>query len=108
MTNPEVWKPVVGFEGRYEVSNLGRVKSLPRFRSPKENILKASINKSSHWPVINLTTGVKGDRGKTFNVHTIMVQAFYGEPDSIEFINGDRTDVRLANLKLDWGLHKAV
>ena len=26
----EVWKPIVGFEGQYDVSNLGRVRSLPR------------------------------------------------------------------------------
>lgn len=30
MVNSEIWKPIVGYEGLYEVSNKGRVRSLPR------------------------------------------------------------------------------
>lgn len=43
MASEEVWKPVVGFEGRYEVSNMGRVRSLDRIvtqKSKKNSVLK--------------------------------------------------------------------
>ena len=42
----EQWKPVVGYEGNYEVSNLGRVKSLPRNGTiKKERIIKNNVKK---------------------------------------------------------------
>lgn len=34
----EIWKDIEGYEGKYQVSNMGRVKSLPRKHSPKEKI----------------------------------------------------------------------
>lgn len=54
----EIWKSVVGYEGLYEVSNLGRVKSLLRFardregqRVIRERILKSSISPSGYQSV---------------------------------------------------------
>jgi hypothetical protein len=40
----EVWKPVVGYEGLYEVSNLGKVKSLPKKGFKKEVIRKTGMD----------------------------------------------------------------
>jgi hypothetical protein len=40
MNNVEMWKPIEGFEGRYEVSNLGRIKSLNYNHTGKEGFLK--------------------------------------------------------------------
>ena len=40
----EIWKDIKGYEGKYQVSNLGRVKSLNYHRSGKERILKNLIN----------------------------------------------------------------
>lgn len=37
INNNEIWKSVVGFEGLYEVSSFGRIKSLPRFRKTQPN-----------------------------------------------------------------------
>ena len=49
--NIEIWKPVVGYEGLYECSNLGRVRSLDKItadgRRIKGKILKTQINNSN-------------------------------------------------------------
>jgi hypothetical protein len=75
LTLPEIWKPVVGFEGLYEVSSLGRVKALPR---PGVYRLKVGI----------IPLGMRNGRktvhfwkdGKQFgfNVHVIVAAAFLG------------------------------
>jgi hypothetical protein len=40
MQNVEIWKDVIGFEGIYQVSNLGRVKSLKRIKKDNFNNMK--------------------------------------------------------------------
>jgi hypothetical protein len=50
----EIWKDVEGYEGKYQVSNLGRVKSLYiRFKETGGKIIKPRISKDG-YPVINL------------------------------------------------------
>ena len=49
----EVWKDIPDYEGLYQISNLGRVKSLPRKWSPKETILKAE-GKSEEYLHVSL------------------------------------------------------
>ena len=44
----EIWRDIKGFEGKYMVSNLGRVKSLNYRRTGKEKILKAYPNKDDY------------------------------------------------------------
>ena len=73
----EVWHPVVGYEGSYEVSNLGRVKSLERmvpqrwgmYRKCPEKILRQKTARG--YFQVRLT-------GKTFNVHVLVAAAFIG------------------------------
>ena len=47
----EVWKDVVGYEGLYQISNLGRVKSFPRqgTKIKTERILKPKIEKRGYY-----------------------------------------------------------
>ena len=74
----EQWKPVVGYEGLYEVSNLGRVKSLSRevvgnggsTYMTKERILKPASKK---YPQVSLS---KDGTQKSYRVHTLVVEAF--------------------------------
>lgn len=62
----EVWKAIKGFEGEYEVSNLGRVKSLTR---PKWNgWLKERI--------LRINSGCVSLRGKNYNVNTLVRKTF--------------------------------
>lgn len=109
----EKWKAVPGFEGLYEVSDQGRVRSLdritPRFNrwgtpAPlrvKGRLLKPSpFGKSGHVCVNLFNNG----RGKCWQIHRIVLEAFVGpRPRGMEcrHLNGRAHDNRLANLV--WG-----
>jgi hypothetical protein len=65
----EVWKDIKGYEGLYQISNFGRVKSLPREvnyrhgkRFTREKILKAHLNKSTGYFQV-------GFLGKEIQIH---------------------------------------
>lgn len=94
----ERWLPISGFEGVYEVSDLGRIKSLPRSRVPVDRILKPFANGSGHL-LVDLR--VNGQR-HTVQVHLQVLGAFVGPtPAGMEcrHLNGDPADNRLANLQ---------
>lgn len=94
----ERWKPVVGYEGLYEVSNLGRVRSLPR-KGTKGGIVKASYSNSKHYAHIPLT---KNKRGRTVSLHRVVAQAWIPNPDNkpqVNHKNGIKSDNRVANLE---------
>ena len=92
-TYEEIWKDVPGHEGLYQVSNLGRVKSL---RFGKERILKPTPDKDGYYQV-DLW---KGGEGKTNKIHRLVMLAFFGESDlEVNHINGIKTDNRLENLE---------
>lgn len=98
----ETWKAVRGYEGRYEVSDLGRVRSLPKRRQPNTIILKTPPA-ADGYPVVNLSN-VEGRRSVK-KVHRLVLEAFCG-PGTIMHPfalhrDGDRTNARLSNLY--WG-----
>ena len=70
----EVWKDAVGFEGLYQVSNMGRVKSLCYNHTKKECILKQVLNKEGYF-VLSL---YKYKTKKQFFVHRLVYEAFHG------------------------------
>jgi NUMOD4 motif/HNH endonuclease len=92
---PERWLPIEGYEGMYEVSDLGRVRSLPRFHAG------GRILKPGHaGPVANVGLSRDG-RSRTYSVHTLVMRAFVGPcPEGHEVCHGPagRRDNRLANL----------
>lgn len=101
----EVWKPVVGFEEYYEVSNLGRVRSLPRkvrckvgYRSVRGTILRSTINNSG-YNIVKLSVNQKQ---KTMLVHRLVAMSFipneYNKPQ-VNHINEDKQDNRVDNLE---------
>ncbi len=106
----EIWLPISGFEGFYEVSNLGRVRALPResyftrygvaiVRRHKGRILKPGVV-SGYLQVAIYKNPVRTQR----KVHQIVLDAFVGPcPDGQEgrHKNGKRDDCRLENLA--WG-----
>ena len=97
MSEKETWKPVVGFEGLYEVSDLGRVRSLLRVR-PK--ILQPGVGRGGYQIVSLYRRGTK----KSKTVHALVLGSFVG-PRKIGFEcchnNGVRNDNRLINLRYD-------
>lgn len=100
----EVWKPIKGYEGIYEVSNKGRIKSLRRrikwagttsFRPLR--ILKHSI--STGYPCVTLA--VNGTKVVN-HIHRIVATAFIPNPRKkavVDHINNDKLDYRIANLR---------
>ena len=72
----EIWKPIKGYEGLYEVSNLGRVKSLNRYHHRHENILKNKITKDGYYE----TTLVKNGKSKFIRSHRLVALTFIDNP----------------------------
>lgn len=103
----EKWKPVVGYEGLYEVSNLGRVKvrrrelvdSMGRHTVISERIVKIQISKSTGYPYVGLT---KDGKRKNQNTHRMIAEAFlpntYNFP-CVNHIDEDRCNSVLSNLE---------
>lgn len=111
--NQERWKPVLGLEDRYEVSDRGRVRRLARMtrnRSAEfeleQKVLRPRASRRGYLAV-NLTTSV--ERGRpgyklVRTIHTLVMAAFVGpRPDGMDVChnNGDKTDNRLENLRYD-------
>ena len=97
----EIWKSVPGYEGLYEASNLGRVKSLGNGASgnSKERILKPGVMERGYYQVALSKNGKR----KNYRVNRLIWFVFKGEiPECMEInhINEDKTDNRLENLCL--------
>lgn len=94
----EIWKSIPNYEGLYEVSSLGRVKSL---KFGKERILKAIINKDGYL-FCNLSCLGKV---KSFQVHQLVAMAFLNHTPCglklvVDHINDNTKDNRLENLQV--------
>jgi len=79
----EVWKDITGFKGKYQVSNLGRVKSLVRYKVKKERILSYRPNNKG-YNRIGLT---KNNKSKDFLIHRLVAQAFISNPDNLDTVD---------------------
>lgn len=101
----ESWLPVEGYEGRYEVSNLGRVKSLPNSRRKGELILCQQPHVKSGHRIVNLTRNEgAGYIQKSYYVHLLVLKAFVGPcPAGLQGChnNGDPSDNAKDNLRWD-------
>ena len=101
----EVWKPVKGFEGLYEVSNLGNVRSVDRYvmNGNRCCLLKGKPRKpyykSDGYLKITLS---KNKKGKNYSVHRLVAEAFIPNPNDLPFIdhiNTIRDDNKVENLQ---------
>lgn len=88
----EEWRPVVGYEGLYEVSNTGQVINIKT-----GHILKQHKDKDGYW-VLSL----KRDKYKTYFTHRLIAQAFIPNPDNLPMVNHkdeDKSNNRVTNLE---------
>lgn len=82
--NIEIWKPIKGFEGFYEVSNLGRVRSLESGRwKNRVKILKPGKLNNGYLKV----TLFKDGKPKTFLVHRLVAEHFIPNPLNLPQVN---------------------
>lgn len=95
----EIWRQIKGYENLYEVSNLGRVKSLPRYGTINvARIIKLNHKKSGY---VNVTL-TKNNSKRTFRVHRLVAEAFIPNPNNkkqVNHINGDKKDNSVSNLE---------
>lgn len=106
----EEWRAVVGWEGLYEVSSEGRVRSLDRLVTRKDGViarytgrvLRAGVNSSGR-----LTVRLSYEQHyQSFSVHRLMAEAFIPNPEGLPLVrhlNDKPLDLRLENLA--WGTH---
>ena len=80
----EIWKDVKGFEGRYQVSNLGRVRSLD-WHGHKGRMLKMKISK--RWGYFCLNLAHVDGYHKSVSVHRLVAIAFIPNPDNLPEVN---------------------
>ena len=105
MLMEEIWKPIKGYEGLYEVSNIGRVKSLPKtveqyygYKITNERILKQSPDRKGYM----MAWLYKNKKRNTVKVHRLVANAFIPNPDNkpqIDHINTVKDDNRVCNLR---------
>jgi len=100
----EIWKSVIGYEGLYEVSNLGRIKSLPKKQQRNTIILRpVKYSKYNHLIVCLVNDKIR----KMHTIHKLVLNAFIGpRPSGMEcrHLDSNARNNTLENLK--WGTPK--
>ena len=98
----EVWKDIVGYEGKYQVSNLGYIKSLEMWTGDKyikrDKILRGSLSNNGYLYV----SLCKGGKAKKYKVNRLVAQAFIENPYNLPITNhidGDKTNNCVDNLE---------
>ena len=105
----EEWRDVPGYESLYQVSSLGRVKSMERkvwngkvYGAHRERILKPIKNSDGYLQVVLFKGGIR----KGIKIHRLVCDAFLPNPynlQEVNHINEDKEDNRLENL--EWCSH---
>ncbi len=104
----EEWRDIEGYEGYYQISNIGEVKSLERViiksNGIKQNVtnhIMKKVNIQGYWQVVLSRKDAKKPH-KNFRVHRLVAKAFIPNPDckpDINHINAIRNDNRVENLE---------
>lgn len=97
----EVWKPIKGYEGFYEVSNKGRVRSVKR-RDARGQLRKSRILSVKKVQNTKKVTFFIDGKRKTIALKKLVVDAFLGEPkanEKVVFVDGNPDNICAENLK---------
>ena len=85
MAQKEEWKQIDGFDGRYEISSLGRVKSFAGYGKVSERILKQSVDKSTGYAYVTLYS--TNCPKKKYSIHRLVSEAFIPNPCFLPCVN---------------------
>lgn len=98
----EIWKDIKGYVGLYQISNLGRVKSLKRItvdgKTIKERILKPGTDKPGYEFIILR----KNNKSHNLMIHRLVAEAFIENPNKYSCVNhkdGNKLNNNVSNLE---------
>jgi hypothetical protein len=98
----EIWKDIPGYEGKYQVSSEGRVKSVDCFDSRGHHVrerIRSFCHNRNGYLYVNLS---KNGKPKNILVHRLVAEAFIKNPhnyETVNHINEIKTDNRVCNLE---------
>ena len=104
MMEQEQWKPIQEFNGEYEVSNLGRVRSMKRYYGVVGRIMPQTIHRTGYYAV----TFHMNNKAYCRKVHRLVIEAFTPNPDNLPCINhidGNKLNNHVSNL--EWCTYQA-
>lgn len=97
----EIWKPIKGYEGLYEISNMGRIKGLERkSKNRTYPLILLKLKKDTHGYLQAFL--YKNNIRKTYLVHRLVASAFIDNPNNykeINHIDEDKTNNKISNLE---------
>lgn len=100
METQEIWKDVIGYEGLYQVSNLGNVRTLNYKRTGLTKLMTYGVRSNGYYMITLCTKG----KVKTFTIHKLIAMAFLQHTDSnglvVDHIDNNKLNNSLCNLQL--------
>ena len=102
----EIWKTIEGTDGRYEVSNTGKIRSLNYKRSRKIKELRPAPDPKGYMKTMILIDG----RYKTVKLHRLVAEAFISNPDNRPQVNhkdGNKSNNSVGNLEWAYNIDNA-
>lgn len=100
----QIWKDISGYEGKYQVSNTGKVRSL-NYNGTKGKVVRLKPgNITGGYKIVGL---YKNSKYKTYLVHRLVAEAFIPNPNNYPIINHkDENPSNNAVWNLEWCTHK--
>lgn len=93
----EIWQDIKGYEGKYQISNYGRVKSLQYHKGSDARVLKARVNTRYEYVVLS-----KNNKIKHCYIHRLVAKYFVPNPEGKSYVNhkdGNKHNNRADNLE---------